>query len=332
MNDSGVTSDQGRTDAAPSGPVGREAVRSCWADVLKVDAVDSADNFFDLGGDSIAAVELLLALQTRFGLQLDLSILFEHSTFGEFFAHLGDIALPMRSLKHFRVARSEGEEPPLFCFAHLAYTASSRPVYYCPGYYEQIHSTTETWSLREIERIADECADEVHAVFPEGDLHFSGFCHGAWIVLAVARRLAAQGRKIAYLGLIESFPKNDWYWPSSAASSVRRASGRWLRRLLGRGMDGDSRHVANMQVYREFERQQFFAGVPGMLHLFFRAEGLPERELLLAIRRWQAVAGTGTRLHRLPGSHMAVRMQEDPLEFGRRIDAILQESRGDRAG
>ncbi|MFT3807426.1 phosphopantetheine-binding protein [Arenimonas sp.] len=329
MNGPGAAFDSGATDKALAGRPSIETIGSCWAEALKVGSVDPSDNFFDLGGDSITAVELLLALQTRFGLQLDLSVLFEHSTLAEFYAHLGASSRPAPSLKHLSVCRAEGDAPPLFCFAHLAYPPSDRPVYYCPGYYDQIHSTTEIWDLQAIERIAAECADEVNAVYPEGDLHFSGFCHGSWIALAIAQRLAAQGRRTAYFGLIESFPKDDWYWPVSAVSSLRRWSREVLRRILRRKIEGQDRHVANMQVYRVFERRHFLGGVPGAMHLFFRTDGLSEEELQLAVRRWRAVAGADTRFHRLPGSHMAVRMQEDPLEFGRRIDAFLQEASRD---
>jgi acyl carrier protein len=54
--------------------------------VLGVTAVGTADNFFALGGDSLAAIELTAALEERTGRPLDLDLLFDCETLGEFAA------------------------------------------------------------------------------------------------------------------------------------------------------------------------------------------------------------------------------------------------------
>ncbi|MGB8523977.1 MAG: phosphopantetheine-binding protein, partial [Candidatus Acidiferrales bacterium] len=41
-----------------------------WKDVLKVDRVSIYDNFFDLGGHSVTAIQVVARLQSRLGVRL----------------------------------------------------------------------------------------------------------------------------------------------------------------------------------------------------------------------------------------------------------------------
>lgn len=54
----------------PSGPL-EELVAGIWAHVLDLDEVGAHDNFHDLGGDSLAAVEISFVLTERLGLDYD---------------------------------------------------------------------------------------------------------------------------------------------------------------------------------------------------------------------------------------------------------------------
>lgn len=51
-----------------------------WQDVLRLDDIGLNDDFFDLSGDSLSAVRLLLQLQTSFGVTVELAQLFEQPT------------------------------------------------------------------------------------------------------------------------------------------------------------------------------------------------------------------------------------------------------------
>jgi amino acid adenylation domain-containing protein len=55
-------------------------VAAIWGELLKLDAIGVHDDFFDLGGDSMAAVALLAHLDETFGLQLELASLFDRPT------------------------------------------------------------------------------------------------------------------------------------------------------------------------------------------------------------------------------------------------------------
>jgi acyl carrier protein len=68
-----------------------QAIASAWQAVLGIDQVSVHDNFFDLGGYSLLAVQLLLRLHTELGLDLELLHLFQFPTIDSLvhFLHTG---------------------------------------------------------------------------------------------------------------------------------------------------------------------------------------------------------------------------------------------------
>ena len=116
-------------DAAPpqvgatgtgSVPRNADAERHCelWRDVLRVDSIGIHDGFFDLGGDSIMAVQLFTRIRREFGVLLHPTVLLETPTIAALAARLtapaesdGDAAR-WTSLVPIQTG---GTRPPLFC-------------------------------------------------------------------------------------------------------------------------------------------------------------------------------------------------------------------------
>ncbi len=88
------------------------AIAGIFTGELQVPSVGLDDNFFDLGGDSLMAETLVLAVQKRFGVKLQTSVLLEAQTpreFGRLIASLVPVH-PARELI-MSVAGSIGHEP-----------------------------------------------------------------------------------------------------------------------------------------------------------------------------------------------------------------------------
>ncbi|MCP3800879.1 amino acid adenylation domain-containing protein [Allokutzneria sp. A3M-2-11 16] len=77
--DSATRSDTAATSAAPQNPT-EEALAAIWAGVLDLHTVGRDENFFDLGGHSLKAAQLVVRIQETFQLNLPLRTLFERPT------------------------------------------------------------------------------------------------------------------------------------------------------------------------------------------------------------------------------------------------------------
>ena len=60
-----------------------------WCEMLNIAAVDSADDFFALGGDSVTATQVVVAIRETLAPDIPIRVLFEHPVFGEFCAAVG---------------------------------------------------------------------------------------------------------------------------------------------------------------------------------------------------------------------------------------------------
>ncbi len=69
-----------------------ELLTAIWADILGIDGVGTSDNFFDLGGHSLVATQVISRIRTIFDTELSLAALFDHPTVAELAAVLDDAA------------------------------------------------------------------------------------------------------------------------------------------------------------------------------------------------------------------------------------------------
>ncbi|MEI9425798.1 amino acid adenylation domain-containing protein [Mesorhizobium sp. Cs1299R1N1] len=69
----------------------QKALAEIWKDVLKLDSVDIDDNFFDVGGHSMAVVQVQARIYDRLGIDCKILDVFEHPTIRTLAAHLAAI-------------------------------------------------------------------------------------------------------------------------------------------------------------------------------------------------------------------------------------------------
>ncbi|GLR45874.1 hypothetical protein GCM10007880_63920 [Mesorhizobium amorphae] len=97
-------------------PTGRlqTEVADIWKDVLKLDSVGVEDSFFDVGGHSLAVVQVQARIQDRLGINCKILDLFEHPTIRTLAAHLAAIQAAPHSaggLKSTIGSAGSGNEP-----------------------------------------------------------------------------------------------------------------------------------------------------------------------------------------------------------------------------
>ncbi len=103
----------GEDQAAPRSPV-EEMLAGLWKELLGVERVGLRDGFFDLGGHSLTATQLVSRVRKAFGVDLPVAVVFEAPVLGDLAARLeeairGSAQEPQPPL----VRRPEGEAAPL---------------------------------------------------------------------------------------------------------------------------------------------------------------------------------------------------------------------------
>ncbi|MFV1965608.1 MAG: alpha/beta fold hydrolase [Pirellulaceae bacterium] len=179
-------------------------------EVLGFQAVEPDEDFFDLGGDSIQALELLTLIERRMKLKIPFHVLAQSSTV----AHLAKVARnelntrewsPLVELKSgssasplFLAAPSGGN---VFCYRQLSdRLGTDRPVYglQAPG----IDGSRPL--LTSVEEMAECYLKEVIRKQPRGPYYLGGWSFGALVAYEMAVRLSVQGEPVASLVVVDS--------------------------------------------------------------------------------------------------------------------------------
>jgi acyl carrier protein len=71
-------------------------IAEMWQSLLDLDHVSTADDFFDIGGSSITAIRLVPLLQERFGVEPDITVIFDHPTPAELARALATLIMEQR--------------------------------------------------------------------------------------------------------------------------------------------------------------------------------------------------------------------------------------------
>ncbi|MEX7642213.1 enterobactin synthase subunit F [Stenotrophomonas maltophilia] len=181
-------------------------------------AVDA--DFFSLGGDSLSAVHLLLAIEKRWRCDLGLGALFAQPTVAALATRIGeppalaDHALgPVISL-----AATDADGPtPLFVL-HPAggiawnYRTLARALQPArPVYGLQSPALDPKQPLpSSIEAMANDYVQRVVTLQPKGPVHLLGWSVGGILAQAMAVRLHEIGREVGELVLLDAYPSECW--------------------------------------------------------------------------------------------------------------------------
>ena len=211
---------------APTGPA-EEAVAAAFATVLGIEPIGRDDPFFDLGGDSLQAAEVMTLIAARLDRDLPLSVFVEAETPAQLAAALqrADQAAGERLI----VLQPEGDGSMVYCvhggggqvlsFAPLAAALGVDQ----PFVAIQMRARDRARALFRVRRLARRYAEEVASRQAGRACVIAGHSYGAVVAFELARQLHARGVEVDACVLLD------------CGVPERRAL--WGRLPLGRAVD-----------------------------------------------------------------------------------------------
>jgi len=213
-----------------------------WSELLGRSDIPLDDDFFSLGGDSLASVAVVAQLSNETGLQVPLEAMTRATSVRRLAAFVERQRAPAVPTEDLALAQIQpnGTRPPLFLvhgvgggmlwgYANLArHLGADQPVYAfkaCPP--------DRTAELGSIEKLAAHYVTELRRFQPNGPYALGGYCFGGNIAYEMARLLVKQGQQVSLLALINSVPPNSSYyqvkWSLGHAVRYLRNLARWTR-------------------------------------------------------------------------------------------------------
>ncbi|MBT0771586.1 AMP-binding protein [Kineosporia sp. J2-2] len=288
-----------------------EVVRALWCSVLTLPEIGLDDDFFELGGDSLAAESLMSRMASDLGVPQELAqttVLVQAPTlkqFAERVTRKADAAnqtlIPLRAT---------GSRPPLFLFTGggglgvtmvplVRHLPDDQPVFALQAHGLEAKGLPD-WSVQSAARRHIRTLREIQ---PTGPYFIGGHSFGGVLSLEVAHQLRHAGQEVALLVILDSFPPDGKSHVPLEGSPIQR-----LRGAIGVATTGLVGTPGDDQYWR-FWRQSNF------LHMRYKGRPYDGDTLVIVaadseekdVRRSWTPYLTGTwRLTHVPGDHMSI--------------------------
>jgi amino acid adenylation domain-containing protein len=181
-----------------------------WERLLSFYPIGVMDSFFEIGGDSLSAIDLMLTIEKEFQCQLPITALIQSPTIADIAGVLHGEG-KVGNLDSLVPIRVQGSRPPLFCvhadgsvFIYRRFAKYLDPS--IPIYGLQAHglANPKHEPYRHIEEMAAHYVREILTVQPHGPYYLCAFSVGGLIIFEMARQLHATGEQVAFLGLLDA--------------------------------------------------------------------------------------------------------------------------------
>ncbi|MCH9634043.1 MAG: hypothetical protein S4CHLAM7_07810 [Chlamydiae bacterium] len=190
-------------------------LKSIWSEFLGIKSFDIHDNFFDLGGSSLLAIEIAARLSSELGLNLGMQTLLAYPTISKLILFISEQNASNISLLKLK-SGSKGKplvfihpiEGSLFCFKSLIKELE------LPNPFYGIQGTDK--NISSLEDLASFYISEIQKKQPKGPYYLVGASFGGIMAYEMARQLKEKNESIALLCILDaSFPEGSFMTLSS---------------------------------------------------------------------------------------------------------------------
>jgi amino acid adenylation domain-containing protein len=209
---------ENRVNALPSTDT-EKLVAGIWVDLLGLQQVGVDEDFFELGGNSMIAVQVMTRLELKTGLRLPITTLFEASTVKKISLMLSERIISWKSLVSIKAG---GNKPPLYIVHGTGLTVlvfhflakgldPDQPVFGLQA--RGLNGVDEPFDT--MEDIAACYISEMLEQNPDGPYNLAGYSFGGIVAFEMAKQLEAMGKQVNMLAIFDTYADNsvhfdDW--------------------------------------------------------------------------------------------------------------------------
>jgi len=290
------------------------ALVDIWRDCLNVTPIGVRDDFFELGGDSVIALDMALRVEETFGRPIPQQALLASRTVEHLAQYLlqkdeSSFERPLVEIRH-------GSGRPLF-FLHGEFNGAGLFCIPLARHLNDIglvavhpHGACGDLVPATIEQMAADRLRDIRNMQPSGPYRLAGHCNGALVAWAIGEQLREQGETVELLAILAPPPTVQWDTdveapanPKSSDVNLEGVSGRERSQRL---------HDAYGEACARFVVRRYGGSMLVML---------PRMDATrLAMDRWQNVA-LDTQFHLVPGGHLTVLLPRNLMT----VAAIIKE-------
>ena len=173
-----------------------------WRQLFMCDDVDLTADFFQMGGDSLMAVQMAVQLERLLGRRIPIATLFEATTISSLARLMADESW-VPAWKSLVALQPSGSQTPLFV-VH----GKGGDVFYAQRFARMLGPDQPVYGIRAseiegqeipqggIEEMARGYAREIRSLQPEGPYRLAGYSIGGWFAYALATELRREGHEV----------------------------------------------------------------------------------------------------------------------------------------
>ncbi len=321
-------------------------LQKIWSTVLKMDDVGVDDNFFDLGGDSLSAMEIVSLIQEGLSNKVAIKTLFECPNIKmlakEIMKHESTTEILNGYLVNSPVItlKEGGNKTPLFLVHPIGgsifwykdlglYLDEEQPLF---GIQDPGLETSE-YLFESLEEMASYYIDALQVIQPKGPYLLGGASFGTTVAIEMARQLEEKGETVASILSLDgwahypSLKDDEKYFKKMMVEQNKKT----LRKNNGIQISNLD-FVLKLQWHREQMLTRYNLPTTQAKFILFKAQELSTNFQYEAdLNWWDSYIKNQVELHVVPGNHESMFSKPNIQVLADKINKVLHTKRSDVA-